>query len=105
MPKSGKSTKATAAVELTLHPPSPARQVQFYQLLVAARKQWFIDALSEALAHLDQKRIKEQIAEYVPGDAQTILAAVGVRDEHVFPVPAVIEKKPSLVGYWSGPQF
>jgi hypothetical protein len=100
MPKTGKPKKATAVAEPTLHPPSPARQVQFYQLLVAARKQWFIDALSEALAQLDQKTIKEQIAEYVPGDAQKILAAAGVRDEHVFAVPAVIEKRPSLVGYY-----
>jgi XcyI restriction endonuclease len=56
--------------------------------------------LSETLAQLDQKTIKEQIASHVPGDAQKILAAAGVRDEHVFPVPAIIEKKPSLVGYY-----
>jgi hypothetical protein len=88
------------AVKVALHPPGPARQVQFHQLLVAARKQWFIDALSDALAQLDQKTVKEQLAQYVPGDAQKILAAAGIRDEHVFPVPAVIEKKPSLVGYY-----
>ncbi len=97
MPETGKPKKGTA---VALHPPGPSRQVQFYQLLVAARKQWFIDALSETLAQLDQKTIKEEIAEYVPGDAQKILAAAGVRDEHVFPVPGVIEKKPSLVGYY-----
>jgi hypothetical protein len=74
--------------------------VRFYQLLVVARKQWFTDALSEALGHLDQNTIKEQIREYVPNDAQRILAASGLRDEHVFPVPAVIEVKPSLIGYY-----
>ena len=72
----------------------------FYQRLVAARKQWFIDALSEALAHLDQQLVKAQIRDYVPDDVQRILAGAGLRDEHVFPVPAVIEAKPSLIGYY-----
>ena len=85
---------------LLLNPPSPARQVRFYQVLVAARKQWFRDALSEALRGLDPDTVKEQIREYVPKESQRILAAAGIRDEHVFPVPAIIEAKPSLVGYY-----
>ena len=36
----------------------------------------------------------------MPDDAQKILAAAGVRDEHVFPVPCVIETRPSLIGYY-----
>jgi hypothetical protein len=74
--------------------------MQFYQLLVAARKQWFMDALSEALSKLDQKIVKEEISKYVPGDIQKILAAAGIRDEHVFPLPAVTGARPSLVGYY-----
>lgn len=81
-------------------PPTSARQVAFYQLLVAARKQWFMDALSDALGQLDQKAVKAQVSEYVPADVQKIIAAAGVRDEHVFPLPIVIEAKPSLVGYY-----
>jgi len=86
--------------DLTLSPPSPARQVRFYQLLVAARKQWFRDALSDALGKLDPDLVKREIGDYVPNESQRILAAAGIRDEHVFPVPAVIEAKPSLVGYY-----
>jgi XcyI restriction endonuclease len=59
-----------------------------------------MDALAEALQHLDQAVVKEQIAGYVPGDVQKILASAGIRDEHVFPVPAVILAKPSLIGYY-----
>lgn len=84
----------------SLRPPGPARQVRFYQLLVAARKQWFIDALSDALSQLDQAVVQKQIGEYVPGDVRRILASAGVRDEHVFPVPSVIAIKPSLIGYY-----
>jgi hypothetical protein len=91
---------AAVPVSLTLNPPSSARQVRFYQLLVAARTQWFMDALSDALRQLEQKVVKNQIVEYVPEDVQKILAAAGLRDEHVFPVPAVLEKKPSLIGYY-----
>jgi len=83
-----------------LHPPGPSRQIRFYQLLVAARKQWFIDALADALSQIEQAVIKEQIIRYVPADVQKTLAAVGIRDEHVFPLPAIIEAKPSLIGYY-----
>src|ERR1039458_610726 len=103
MPKSTKKATPTSgipSISLVLNPPSPARQVRFYQLLVAARRQWFMDALSAALGQLDQGTVKEQIREYVPGDAQKILAAAGLRDEYVFPVPSVIENRPSLVGYY-----
>ena len=98
--KSVSSLKNAAPQSKPLHPPSPARQVAFYQLLVAARKQWFIDALSEALGQLSQSEIKKQIIQFVPNDAQRIVAAAGIRDEHVFPLPIVLEAKPSLVGYY-----
>jgi hypothetical protein len=80
--------------------PSPSRQVAFHQLLVAARKTCLMDALGEALGELDPKLVKKQISDYVPADAQKILASAGIRDEHVFPVPAVLEHKPTLIGYY-----
>jgi hypothetical protein len=89
-----------AAPRITLQPPNAARQVRFYQLLVAARKQWFIDVLSEALGQADQDVVQQQIREFVPSEVRRILAAAGLRDEHVFPVPAVLEIKPSLIGYY-----
>jgi hypothetical protein len=98
--KKAEPEATTATVTLALNPPNCARQVRFYQILVAARTQWFMDALSDALGRVEQKVIKDQIGEYVPEDVQKILAAAGLRDEHVFPVPAVIEKKPSLIGYY-----
>ena len=59
-----------------------------------------MDALSEALGEIDPKVLKKQITKYVPADAQRILAASGIRDEHVFPAPIVLEKKPTLVAYY-----
>ncbi len=100
--KSKKTSRETdsAVAPIALHVPSPARQVRFFQLLVAARKQWFMDALSDALGQLDQMIVQRQISEYVTADVRRILAAAGLRDEYVFPVPAVLEIKPSLVGYY-----
>jgi hypothetical protein len=83
-----------------IDPQSPSRQVAFHQLLVAARKSWLMDALREALQEADPNTVKEQLSVYVPADVQKILAGAGVRDEDVFPVPAVLETKPTLIGYY-----
>lgn len=83
-----------------LLPPPFQRQLAFYQLLVGARKAWLSDALSEALGIADPVRVKEELTELVPHDAQVRLAAAGIRDEHVFPVPSVLQAKPTLVAYY-----
>lgn len=83
-----------------IHVPDPSRQIAFHQLLVAARKKWLKDALSEALKTAEPREVKKQVAELVPREAQQILAAAGIRDEHVFPVPAVLEAQPTLLGYY-----
>jgi hypothetical protein len=100
-PKPEKPAPASSAeARRALKPPGASRQIGFHQLLVAARKKYFVDALSEALATLDQNTVKAQIAHYVPADVQKLLASAGLRDEYVFPVPAVIEAKPTLIGYY-----
>jgi XcyI-like restriction endonuclease len=84
----------------TIKAPSVSRQIAFHQLLVAARKTWLMDALSDALGRTDPKTLKRQLSRHVPRDAQQILAAAGVRDEHVFPTPIILETKPTLIGYY-----
>ncbi len=79
---------------------SPSRQLGFHQLLVSARKTWLRDALSDALKEAAPDIVKAQLSTFVPTDAQRILAAAGVRDEHVFPVPIILETKPTLIGYY-----
>ncbi len=59
-----------------------------------------MDALSEALGSLDPNKVKSQIADYVPADVRKLLAAAGLRDEYVFPVPVIVEAKPTLIGYY-----
>lgn len=80
--------------------PDSSRQVRFHQLLVGARKTWLADALSDALGRIDPATLRAQIGTYAPADAQSILAAAGIRDEHVFPTPVILEDLPTLVGYY-----
>jgi XcyI restriction endonuclease len=85
---------------VSAEPLSPSRQAIFHQMLVAARKTALMDALSEALGQIDPAVLKKQISRYVPKDAQKVLASAGIRDEHVFPVPAILEQQPTLIGYY-----
>ncbi len=79
---------------------SASRQLIFHQMLVASRKTVLLDALSDALGQIDPAVAKKEVLKYVPADAQKILAASGIRDEHVFPLPCVLAKKPTLIGYY-----
>ncbi|MGH3117795.1 MAG: XcyI family restriction endonuclease [Gaiellales bacterium] len=80
--------------------PYPSRQIAFHQLLAAARKTWLRDGLADALRSVQPATVKEQLADYVPADVLQILASAGIRDEYVFPVPAVLEAQPTLIGYY-----
>src|SRR5205809_582084 len=81
-------------------PPSASRQINFHQLLVAARKTWLVDALADALSQVDPEEVKREISLSVPIDVQKVLAASGIRDEHIFPTPTVLTTKPTLIGYY-----
>ncbi len=91
---------ARSSEERALTSPSASRQLAFHQLLVGARKTWLVDALQEALANADPAVVKREVSEFVPADAQRILASAGIRDEYVFPVPSLLQLKPTLVGYY-----
>jgi hypothetical protein len=80
--------------------PNASRQIGFHQLLVSARKTWLIDALQGALAEIDPIQLKQEILEFAPADVQRILASAGIRDEHVFPTPSLLQHTPTLVGYY-----
>jgi hypothetical protein len=54
--------------------PDASRQIGFHLLLVSARKTYLLDALSSALAKIDQPTVKNEIQKYVPNEVQQILA-------------------------------
>jgi hypothetical protein len=59
-----------------------------------------MDALRDTLMRVDPNALKIQLGTYVPEEVQRLLAAAGVRDEHVFPTPLVLEATPTLIGYY-----
>ncbi len=83
-----------------VEPLSSARQVAFHQLLTGARKNWLAGALAEALKGVSAGKVRRELAKYVPDDVSRILAAGNIRDEFVFPVPAILEARPTLVAYY-----
>jgi hypothetical protein len=97
----GKPAKpASAKTPKSFSPPGSARQAAFHLLLVAARKQWLWDALSEAVARVDPDVIRTEVGEFVPKDVQKTLAVAHLREEGIFPLPCLLSVKPSLVGYY-----
>ena len=86
--------------ELAIQVPEPTRQIAFHELLVAARKTVLRDALRAAVAALPPATVRKELGEFVPSDAQKLLALAGIRDEVVFPIPSVLREKPTLVGYY-----
>lgn len=52
------------------------------------------------MTDVDPAELKQQIVQFVPSKAQRLLAVAGVRDEAVFPIPAVLRAKPTLVAYY-----
>jgi hypothetical protein len=91
---------ARSQVRPSIKCPATSRQVAFHQLLVSARRTWLAAALTEALADAEPALLKAQILECGPSAALKILAAAGIRDEMVFPTPLILERKPTLLGYY-----
>jgi hypothetical protein len=82
------------------HTFSVSRQLGFHRLLVAARKEWLIDGLKDALAKVDPIKHREEITRYTPPAVLAALAQAGVREDHIFPTPSLLQVAPSLVGYY-----
>lgn len=88
------------SIVANLNPPNAAQQANIHQLLLTARKVWLSDALRGAMADVDQTTLRNQVTAYVPVAAQRVLATAGIRDEAMFPLPVVLEARPSLVAYY-----
>ena len=61
---------------------------------------WLKDAMARTLRKIDPDVLRQELGQLVPADTSQILAASGIRDEYVFPVPVLLEAEPTLVGYY-----
>lgn len=80
--------------------PENSRQIAFHELLVIARHSWLIDAVKHAIGDVDPNRLRSELVAFVPADVHQLLASAEIPDEYVFPLPVLLEAKPTLVGYY-----
>lgn len=80
--------------------PDPILQLGFATLLDNARQTILASALLETVGQISTKELDRQLAGYVSDEALALLAARGIRGETIFPVPLVLQAKPSLIGYY-----
>lgn len=81
-------------------PLSPELAISLYENLIEARKLYLHPALSKAVKETGVKTIDEELYRLAPLQALDHLAEMGLRGELAFPVPAIIKRAPSLLGYY-----
>lgn len=80
--------------------PVPKQQVDFALALKRFRGVYLQNALLETVRNMDIVALDAQLGEYVPKADLATLATYGLRAELLFPVPAVLEANPYLLGYY-----
>lgn len=80
--------------------PDPELQVVFAVSLERIRKLCLQDALSKAVRRLKISQIDLELAHHVPASSLAALAGHGLRGELMFPVPAILQANPRLLGYY-----
>ncbi|MDT3541113.1 XcyI family restriction endonuclease [Cronobacter sakazakii] len=80
--------------------PEPKQQVDFALALKRFRGVYLQNALLETVRNMDIVALDAQLGEYVPKADLATLATYGLRAELLFPVPAVLEANPYLLGYY-----
>jgi hypothetical protein len=78
----------------------PELQISFFHLLKAFRDLYFSKALGETVSRLDIVWLDKDLARYVGKNRLAKVASFGLRGEVVFPVPYLLQAKPSLLGYY-----
>lgn len=80
--------------------PDPLLQLGFATLLDGARDRLLLRALRKTVATLSTPELDAELAHYASAASLSVLSGYGLRGETVFPVPLVLKKMPSLIGYY-----
>ena len=84
----------------TIKFPAPNLQIDFAFALKRFRAVYLQSALLETVRDLNIAELDKQLAEFVPAHDLATLAQYGLRAELLFPVPALLEANPYLLGYY-----
>lgn len=74
--------------------------IDLYANLIQARQIKLQPALNRAVKAVGVQVIDQQLQQLVPAEALNNLASLGLRGERVFPVPAILQYQPALIGYY-----
>jgi len=80
--------------------PDPLLQLGFATLLDGARDRLLLSTLRKTVASVSTPELDAELADYAPPSSLSVLSGYGLRGETVFPVPLVLKKMPSLIGYY-----
>lgn len=78
----------------------PATQLSFFERLKAAERSHLLPALLDQAGRLDIGRLDQQLLDYAGKEKLAHVARYGLRGELLYPVPCVLEAKPTLLGYY-----
>ncbi|MDR1262980.1 MAG: XcyI family restriction endonuclease, partial [Oscillospiraceae bacterium] len=80
--------------------PSPALQINFAFALKEVRERMLAEALQQCVEELDLTLLDSQLHEYADDISLKRVASLGLRGELLFAVPCILERRPSLLGYY-----
>jgi len=80
--------------------PDPLLQLGFATILDGARDRLLLTALRKTVATVATPELDAELASYASASALSVLSGYGLRGETVYPVPLVLRKMPSLIGYY-----
>lgn len=78
----------------------PTIQIGFYNRLVEARGETLLPALLEHVNTLAITKLDDELKKYAGDEKLKVVAQHGLRGELIYPVPYLLQGKPSLIGYY-----
>ncbi|MBM4293861.1 MAG: XcyI family restriction endonuclease [Deltaproteobacteria bacterium] len=78
----------------------PNLQISFYYRLQAIRELYLRESMSNTVKDVDITTLDKQLSQLVPLKLLSRLASFGLRGETFFPIPALLEANPFLLGYY-----
>lgn len=78
----------------------PTKQIVFAQRLKELKGTVLQKALLETISSFDLQQVDRELHELVAPEYLSRMAQLGLRGELLFPIPSILVRKPSVVGYY-----
>ena len=85
---------------MTFHIPNTERQSYIEVFLRQARKHYLHEVVAEAAREIDPKVLRSELVAHVPAEGLSFLQGTGIRDEEVYAVPSLLERRPSSIAFY-----